>query len=64
MALYRQIFIDFWRDPKVTEEMMGEQKQTPLQQREAELSALEAEARGYDEAEALKGKLEHGKQVI
>ncbi len=33
-------------------------KQTPLQQRETELSALEAEARGYDEAEALKDKLE------
>lgn len=43
---------------KVTEEMMGVKKQTPLQQREAELSALEAEARGYDEAEVLKGKLE------
>lgn len=43
---------------KVTEEMMGQQKQTPLRQRETELSALEAEARGYDEAEALKNKLE------
>lgn len=28
-------------------------KQTPLQQRDAELSTLEAEAKGYDEAEAL-----------
>lgn len=33
-------------------------KQTPLKQRDAELSTLEAEARGYDEAEALKDKLE------
>ena len=26
MALYRQIFIDFWRDPKVTEEMSAEDR--------------------------------------
>lgn len=31
---------------------------TPLEQREAELAALEAESRKYDEAEALIGKLE------
>lgn len=37
------------------------QTKSPLQQRETELSTLEAEARGYDEAEALKDKLE---QVI
>jgi len=41
-----------------TETMIGQQTQTPLQQREAELSALEAEAREYDKVEALKGKLE------
>ena len=35
----------------------SEEKST-LQQREAELSALETEARKYDELEALKGKLE------
>lgn len=30
MALYRQIFIDFWRDPKVTEEMSAEDRYTLL----------------------------------
>lgn len=34
------------------------QTKSPLQQRETELSTLEAEAREYDEAEALKDKLE------
>jgi len=34
------------------------ENQTPLQQREDTLSTLEAEARGYDAAEALIGKLE------
>ena len=26
LALYRQIFIEFWRDPKVTEEMSAEDR--------------------------------------
>jgi len=43
---------------KVTEGMIEQQKQTPLRQREAELSALEAEDREYDEAEEIKAKLE------
>lgn len=41
-----------------TEQMLEQAKQTPLQQRDAILAALEAEARGYDEAEKLKSKLE------
>lgn len=43
---------------KATQDFMEQQKLTALQQREAELSALEAEARKYDELENLKGKLE------
>lgn len=42
---------------KRTEAMLEQQKQTPLQKREAELSALEMEAKGYDEAEALLSQL-------
>lgn len=30
MALYRQIFIEFWKDPKVTEEMSAEDRYTLL----------------------------------
>lgn len=41
-----------------TEQMLQQAKQTPLQQRDSTLAALEKEARGYDEVEALKSKLE------
>lgn len=43
---------------KRTEAMLEQPQQTPLQKREAELSALEMEAKGYDEAEALLSQLQ------
>lgn len=56
--IYEAITKGTYRREDFMTEVQTQGKQTPLRQRETELSALESEARGYDEAEALKNKLE------
>lgn len=56
--IYKSIMKGSYKKEDFMPTIEAHKKQTPLQQKETELSVLEAEAREYDEAELLKDKLE------